>query len=400
MPFGSLASHAALGLPMPKVRVACCGSRGSRRRSTAASVSSVRSAPVSTSKVTGCVVDRRLRRTAGWPASRAAFRRAGSAGRCRRLRRAIGSPPAHAAMPSSASKEQDRRLSWRGADLHRGADGGAVGIQHGEPVEARPRRQPRRLAPDAIGGQRRAVDQEASAAGARPSPGWSPVPSDCQHRTRRREQQMQRIGGHGGRVRMLLHGLASRFAGPSAADRTRGTATAGPARCRLRPAVACRPAARSIPQPHGGSRSRTPRRRGRPSWCRSSRRCRAAPKSGSGRVSTSATACAAPAARKSGAGAGWPASRRSGPPVPSVASAAYSAAASRSVMPSPPSASGSDGSAPWGSRSVAPAKRSVAAKRSGPTRSSSATAGRFSERRSASAAVMLPAKPRSKFSGA
>ena len=50
--------------------------------------------------------------------------------------------------------------------------------------------------------------------------------------------------------------------------------------------------------------------------------------------------------------AGRSASRRSGPPVPSVASAAYSAAASRSVMPSPPRASGNDGSAPRGSRRV------------------------------------------------
>ena len=47
-----------------------------------------------------------------------------------------------------------------------------------------------------------------------------------------------------------------------------------------------------------------------------------------------------------------------------------------------------------------PAVRTGAAKRSGPTRSSKATAGRLSDRRSASAAVMLPAKPRSKFSGA
>ena len=70
-------------------------------------------------------------------------------------------------------------------------------------------------------------------------------------------------------------------------------------------------------------------------------------------------------------------------------------------MPAPPSATASPGSGSRaGSRSPIPAAASALVKRAGPSRSSTATAGTFSEYCNASAALTSPWKCPSKSAGA
>ena len=90
----------------------------------------------------------------------------------------------------------------------------------------------------------------------------------------------------------------------------------------------------------------------------------------------------------------------SGATVPCRAKPAYSMVRSVSRTPTPPSPSASPGASLFCSSSGAPAWARRATSRLGPTASSTATAGTFSDNCSARRTVTVPWKVKSKFSGA